>query len=156
MNLGTAMMFLIRRGQDPSAAPSLTQAAAFTPNNSEKVPSGDHSLEVRHRMFHRIRNTRHQITTVDTRELVAPRRATVANVSYSRDETADVRNRATRRRDARSEGERTLVRTTRRANETWSETGGANVAARSAVVPRTTTEITERDRCSYGARPVDD
>ncbi|KYM87297.1 hypothetical protein ALC53_03483 [Atta colombica] len=101
----------------------------FDVRNKEH-PSGD-PLEVRHRMFHRIRNTRHQITTIDTRELVAPRRATVADVSYSRDGTADVRNRATRRRDARSEGERTLVRTTRRANETWSETGRANIAARS-------------------------
>ncbi|KYN38039.1 hypothetical protein ALC56_07663 [Trachymyrmex septentrionalis] len=123
---------------------SLIQAAAFTPNNPEK--------------FHRIRNTRHPDydVVIDTRELVAPRRATVANVLYLRDGTGNVRNRATRRRDARSEGERTLVRTTRRANETWSETGGVNVTARSAVVARTTAEIAERGRCSYRARPIDD
>lgn len=42
MNLGTAMMFLVRRGQDPLPAPfpSLTQAAAFTPNNSKKDSLG--------------------------------------------------------------------------------------------------------------------
>jgi len=132
INLGTAMMFLYDEVKILwllRLSHRLLRSLRTTP---KRIPSGD-PLEVRHRMFHRIRNTRHQITTVDTRELVAPRRATVADVSYSRDGTADVRNRATRRRDARSEGERTLVRTTRRANETWSETGGANIAARSVA-----------------------
>ncbi|KYN00481.1 hypothetical protein ALC62_08785 [Cyphomyrmex costatus] len=55
------MIFLVRRSQDPSATPftSLTKTPNSS-NNSEK-------------------------TAIHTRELVAPRRATVAAVSYSRD-----------------------------------------------------------------------
>lgn len=53
---------------------------------------------------HKIRNTRHQTATIDTRELAAPRRATVAGVSRSRDGTYEIVQR-----DGATQGERAIV-----------------------------------------------
>lgn len=87
--------------------------------SSEKKRSfeGRSSWSQAQNVSHDVRNTRHRTARADTREPVAPRRATVTDVSNSRDGTHEIAQR-----DGAMMARMNGRWPTRRADETWSET----------------------------------
>jgi len=143
----------VRWGQDPLAAPSLTQAAAFTPNNSEKDSLGRSTWSQAQNVSQDSQYPAPDYDDRHTRTCRAATRDCCRRFVFARRDRGRAKSRnATARR---KEWRRTNTCTndaTRKWNMEWDRRSKhCGALGRLTVVARTTAEIAERGRYSYGS-----